>query len=63
MHASLHRVKKITLGKIERLRRGNEADSPIMGYTRHILIDYEDGADLELDCHADEADDLAANID
>ena len=58
MHASLHRVKKITLGEIEPLRDGGAAKGPILSYVLHIKIEYDEGARLELVCHADEPNDL-----
>lgn len=61
MQASLFQVTKITLCKIEPLREDGAEEGPIMSYVRHLVIEYEDDARLNLVCHADAADDLAAN--
>ena len=56
MHASLHRVKKTTLGEIKPLR--DTAEGPVMSYVRYIVIEYEDDARLDIVCHADDPNDL-----
>ena len=59
MHASIHRVKKISLCEIKPLRENGAAEGPPMSYVRHIVIEYEDDtARLDIVCHSDEPDGL-----
>ena len=54
MHASLHRVTKITLREIKPLRKNGGEEGPIMSYVRYIQIEYEDDATLDVVCHSDD---------
>ena len=58
MHASLHRVKGITLREIRPLRKNGAEEGPVMSYVRYIVIEYEDDARLDIVCHADDPNDL-----
>ena len=58
MHASLHRVTKITLREIKPLRKNGGEEGPIMSYVRYIQIEYEDDATLDVVCHSDDPNDL-----
>ena len=58
MHTSLHRAKKITLDPVEPLRANGATEGPVMSYVRHIRIEYEKDARLELVFHSDDPDDL-----
>ena len=62
MHASLHRVKKITLREIQPLRENGAAEGKIYSYYRRIVIEYEDDARVEIVCHNDDHDVLYADI-
>ena len=62
MHASLHRVTKITIGKITPLRDDGAEVGPILSYVRYITVEYDDNARLELVCHNEEHDVLYADI-